>query len=293
MTLTRWWTLVAVLAVAVGAPLAPAVGKKKTEPAQKTAAPLTQKNYPVGDLVGEGREDAEMLVKFVKHAVRPASWSGRGGTATISYSPAGKCLVVDQTTAAHTQIDCLLKALVKLQSDAERRHERGPLPAGLLGAAAGALIGQGVVPAGYCPTPPAPTSAPKTAKQYGHFVLDNVRVNAMGVTATVKKIKFMYKGDGIDGDVAKCYMTGGQSERKADAEKVLEEVGRLLDEKKEKKPEEPKACPAPCVCPAPCACPCPAPVCVPVSPVFNPVSVPKCATEVQKAAEPEDYPCDD
>jgi len=58
------------------------------------------------------------------------------------------------------------------------------------------------------PCCPAPKSLSMPAKQYGHFVVENVKVNAMGVSVTIKRIKIMYKGDGIDADVAKCGLTG-------------------------------------------------------------------------------------
>jgi hypothetical protein len=93
-------------------------------------------------------------------------------------------------------------------------------------------------------------------KQYGHFVLDNVRVNAMGVSCTIKRVRFMYKGDGIDNEVAKCALTGGESEKKADVPKVLTDLlekissGGKSDEAREITPPKAGACYA-VPCPAP------------------------------------------
>src|SRR5437764_1205866 len=95
---------------------------------------------------------------------------------------------------------------------------------------------------------PAPLPAPATgrSKQYGHFVLDNVKVNAMGVSCTIKRVRFMYKGDGIDADVAKCALTNGESEKKADVPRVLTDLLEKLDKKEEK----PSAGSAAVSCPA-------------------------------------------
>jgi hypothetical protein len=51
-------------------------------------------------------------------------------------------------------------------------------------------------------------------KQYGHLVLENVTINAMGVSARVKRIRIMYKGDGIDSNLAKCALTAGDDSGK-------------------------------------------------------------------------------
>jgi len=83
--------------------------------------------------------------------------------------------------------------------------------------------------AGEAPTPPAGSAPPVQHKQYGHFILDNVRINAMGVTCTIKRIRFLYKGDGLDNEVAKCALTNGESEKKAEVSKVLTEVLEKLE----------------------------------------------------------------
>src|SRR5262249_18068228 len=141
-----------------------------------------------------------------------------------------------------------------------------------------------------CPACPAAKS-PASAKQYGHFVMQDVKVNAMGVTTTIKKIRFMYKGDGIEADVAKCALTNGDSEHKGDLEKLINEVNKLVDVKKDEKKEKtecPKtetSCPSPvsgCTAPAPATClpvPCESapigwvpvrPTCAPAAPCSKP-----------------------
>jgi hypothetical protein len=69
-------------------------------------------------------------------------------------------------------------------------------------------------------------------RQYGHFVMDNVTINAMGVSARIKRIRVMYKGDGIECDLAKC--AGSDSEKKVDGDKVqelIEKLGEILQKK--------------------------------------------------------------
>jgi len=71
-------------------------------------------------------------------------------------------------------------------------------------------------------------------KQYGHFVMENVTINAMGVSARIKRIRVMYKGDGVDSDIAKCAMTNGESEKKVDTGKLdalIEKLSELLEKK--------------------------------------------------------------
>jgi hypothetical protein len=244
--------LVAVLSLAVLSPAAQAETKKKAYADKKAAVGLVSKSYPVADLIDAADgHDADLLIKFVMQAVKPSSWQEHGGPASIDYFPVGKALVIKQTPAAQAQISALLKALVKLQSDAGKHEPHGAM----IGAAVGAVCG-GVVPANFAPPAPLPCPARATAKQYGHFVLDNVRVNAMGVTVNIKKVKLMYKGDGIEADVAKCALTNGDSERKGnkEEEQVLQQVKDLLDWLKKKTEDaDEKRSPA-CYAPAP-ACP--------------------------------------
>jgi hypothetical protein len=131
----------------------------------------------------------------------------------------------------------------------------------------------------------------------------------MGVSTTIKKIKFMYKGDGIEADVAKCAMTNGDSERKGDLEKLINQLTQLVDEKKEKKPEssmvpalpdcgcktacekcekgccsnKPATCPVTTCCPAPCpSTSCSTPCCPAASSPCCPTACEKCDKDVSK-----------
>jgi hypothetical protein len=135
--------------------------------------------------------------------------------------------------------------MAMLKTGAERQAARTPpvpVPPGGF---------ESVMPASYPPPPPplpCPAMKAQGAKQYGHFVIDNIKVNAMGVSTTIKKIKFMYKGDGIEADVAKCALSNGDSERKGDLDKLINQVTKLVEEKTEGKKEklpEPKADVAP------------------------------------------------
>lgn len=194
MSRKPWWTLVAALTLALPG-------------AAWSAAPrghkLMRKCYAVADLAIA----PERLVYTVQHAVEPSSWRERGGPGTMEYRSKEKLLLVRQTAAVHKQIGSVLKALATVrpcvQTDAPQ-----------------------VLPAAYS----ARSTASDHRKQYGHFVLDNLRVNAMGVSCTVKRIRFQYKGDGIDGDVAKCALTNGESEKKADLPQAfvdaLEKLGK-------------------------------------------------------------------
>jgi len=53
----------------------------------------------------------------------------------------------------------------------------------------------GADPTAGMPPPVTKTSAP--CKQYAHIVLDNVFINAVGISVQVKRIRFMYKGEGL------------------------------------------------------------------------------------------------
>jgi hypothetical protein len=71
-------------------------------------------------------------------------------------------------------------------------------------------------------------------KQYGHFIMDNVTINAMGVSAKIKRIRILYKGEGVDSDIAKCALTDGESEKKVDSSKLdtlIEKLSELLEKK--------------------------------------------------------------
>jgi hypothetical protein len=246
MNRSRRWKVIALLALVALAPWSPAGA---TEPRTKSAAPgqrpaghkLTRKSYPVADLVdtiaqgSAGAGGADLLVRAVVCAVKPTSWDKRGGPGTIEYAAQTKSLVVNQTAEVHGRIAAVLKALSMVQPKQK-------------------------APAAISPTAFAP-SPPTQHKQYGHFVLDNVRVNAMGVSCTIRRIRMLYKGDGVDADVAKCAMTGGESEKKADVPKVLTDLLEKVS-KAEGAPTAPTCTPAVCApssCPANLSPPCPPP----------------------------------
>jgi hypothetical protein len=277
MTPSRWWTLLAVLALAVVGPETHAASKKKTSASSKDAeAGLVRKTYHLTYV--HDPAEADLLISFVTRAVEPTSWSGHGGHGKIEahVNLSSDTLVVHQTPAVHAQISCLLKAVAMYHAESAQRAEQ---------AATAPVYPQPLVQAVYAapapPVAPAVYSAPSTCpdakptqKQYGHFVMDDIKVNAMGVTTTIKKIRFMYKGDGIEADVAKCALTNGDSERKGDLEKLVEQVSKLVEVKdgKKEKVEETKA--SSCnSCP-----PCPASVCgtalPPCSSSPGPVSMP-------------------
>ncbi len=269
MTQLRGWMLVAVLSLAlVGAEGQAATKKKhKAEPDKSAAPAMVWKTYSLADMIDPAAapEETDLFVKFVKKAVEPSSWKTHGGHGTVHYQAACKSLVVHQTPAVQAKVKCLLSAMAMLKSGAEKHAQRraldeAPNPYG--------GYFEGPMPASYPPPPPPvalscpAVKAPSGAKQYGHFVMEDVKVNAMGVTTTIKKIRFMYKGDGIEADVAKCALTNGDSERKGDLDKLIGEVSKLVEKKegKKEKTEEAKPC-----CPS---CP------VPCQPLSGPVSCP-------------------
>lgn len=244
MTQFRMWTLTAALLLVVSA--AADGAEKKVKSAKSTAA-AEQTAYPISQL----NVSTDLLIDTITKSIKPKSWSSQGGQGTIYRNPFGGCLVVYQTPEVQKQVACLLRGLEKMH--AAPQDEPACLGTAL-GGCMGTLIGS-VTPASYtCVSTPATCPACKASvpcKQYGHFVMDNVKVNAMGVSATIKRIRFMYKGDGIDADVAKCALTNGDTEIRIEAT-----------------PPAPPACLAGSAlgtCPAPCP-PCPAPcVCVPMS----------------------------
>jgi general secretion pathway protein D len=100
---------------------------------------MIQRSYAVADLVvplerAEGsparkvgnmekppkRQDTleNRLIQLITKSVKPASWAGRGGSATIDYFPLGMTLVINQTTDAHERIADLL-AQLRRQQDIE------------------------------------------------------------------------------------------------------------------------------------------------------------------------------
>jgi hypothetical protein len=256
----RSWTLVVVLALAAVGPWPRA---EATEPkGSGTSKKLIQKSYPVADLVqtlGKGPAGAggpELLVEAIVAAVKPKSWNSHGGTSTIEgtidYHPETKALIISQTADVHVRVASLLKALAMLQPKRQASQSA-------------------------CITACSPTP-PSQHRQYGHFVLDNVRVNAMGVSCTIRRVRFLYKGDGLDNEVAKCALTGGESEKKADVPRVLTELLEKISaaSKEEKAPASRAATCTPACVPA-TLCPSPVSSCTvsgvtPACPSANPAA---------------------
>jgi hypothetical protein len=219
MTQGRWWTLVALVALAVSGVRAGETetkGKGSSSGSRQTTGTLTGKTYSVKTLAHTlGQDGADRLISAITHAVKPSSWSKNGGDGTIEYCPSEKVLIVKhQTSEAHRQISSILKALAKMP----------PSQACPVAHAAYACADAPVA----TPAPAYPAPA-EHHKQYGHFVLDNVNLNAMGVSCAIKRIRFMYKGDGIDNEVAKCALTNGESEKKTDVPKVLTDLLEKLE----------------------------------------------------------------
>jgi len=215
---------------------------------------LVKKVYPVAALVaGHNSVDAALLVRTITHTVRPKSWDGQGGAGTIAYQDDTRTLTVTQTPFVHEEIRSILKTIVALYGE-----QRTPAA---------------VIQTTYTTPVTAPArlepkrTGPDHLKQYGHFVLDNVRVNAMGVSCIIKRIRFMYKGDGIDSDVAKCALTNGESEKRTiEAPKTLNDLLEKLDKKVEGLKTPPTPTSGVCV---------PASACVPAPPCAStPLSVP-------------------
>ena len=231
MTRSRWWTLIAVLA------LVPLAVRLRADAPQcaRSAQKLIEKSYPVADLIrtlNEGTGGSGLLVRAVTCAVKPASWSVRGGRGTIEYVSEAKALVINQTADVHEGVEAVLKALAAIQT---KPHGIQPITRAAYSTPSGQL------------------------KQYGHFVLDNVKVNAMGVSCTIKRIRFMYKGDGIDADVAKLALTNGESEKKADVPRVLTDLLEKVGKEEKAVGTSPgnaisTNCPAPATLPPASAC---------------------------------------
>lgn len=264
MNPVRWLLVFALGTMVTAAAVAQAPAPACTQ-AKKTHVQLVPKTYPVADLLPDPSVGgAELLVDFVMQSLKPKCWKGQGGRGTIEYCARTKSMLVKQTPQMQEQVACLLKALERLQAKQEAAPP-APLPSGMIGILGAACGGHGVEQATCAPPPPPPPvsvcgppgtmvcpaawikegsgcSAPPCpackattpCKQYGHFVMENVTVNAMGVSAKVKRIRFMYKGDGIDGDVAKCALTDGESEKKVDSGKLdtlIEKLGELVPKK--------------------------------------------------------------
>ncbi len=191
-----------------------------------TEGKLIQKTYPVGDLVSVLGKDssagAEALTRTIVKAINPKSWSVRGGSGTLKYVEKSKSLVVRQSVAVQKQVATLLNALAMTAMQAAP-------PASATGVVD--CLELSGAPASHAN--PRPLSAQRTpsgdAKQYGHFVMDNLRVNAMGVSCTVKRLRFQYRGDGLDNDVAKCALGKDPEQKTLELPKALMD---LLEELK-------------------------------------------------------------
>ena len=64
--------------------------------------------YPVAELATD-RETAGRLIDRVKRQVVPDSWSTVGGSGAIVFDDRGRCLIVRQTSAGHTELASFLK----------------------------------------------------------------------------------------------------------------------------------------------------------------------------------------
>jgi hypothetical protein len=123
MNASRRWTLIALLALVLVAPLSraadPFIGSSRCR--QKTSHKLIQKSYPVDQLVRTleqgptGAGGADLLVRAIICAVKPQSWSKRGGPGTIEYVAESKSLVVNQSSDVHGKVAAVLKALAMIQ----------------------------------------------------------------------------------------------------------------------------------------------------------------------------------
>jgi hypothetical protein len=209
MSHSRCWTLTAALALALTAPAFAGTPRSK--------AKLVEKDYSVSDILDaldRGPAGADLIIRALTHTVHPKSWKGRGGVGTIHVHPADNTtLQVCHTPAVQRQVASVLKALKTVCA-----AKPATAPAGMT-----AACDSSPVPA------PLPSAATGRSKQYTHFVMDNVRFKGEGYDCTIKRIRFMYKGDGIDADVAKCALTNGESEKKADVPKVLTDLLEKLD----------------------------------------------------------------
>lgn len=268
MTRSRWWTLIAALTLLPIVAAAPAAGPDCCKNTTHTGKKLIRKTYPIAGLVGpcsgdEAKSDARLIAKLIVQSVKPASWRDKGGRGTIEYLAGKNSFVVQQTAEAHRQIRTVLKALTIFCDEA---------PAS-------------TVESAHCSAyhPASATASPSAQpKQYGHFVLDNVRLNAMGVSCTIKHVRLLYKGDGIVG-VANSAVANEDFAKKQELVKML---GELLEKVSDGVGVKASVCTPACAtysgptnCPtAPAACPQPMGCSTneygcPVDPCYHPSSL--------------------
>lgn len=295
MTQSRCWLTAAVLALLVTAvPLpaaAPEKAKNKTH-ASKHHTPkskLIQETYSVADLIIKPKgNDPDLLISAIVRAVKPKSWSGNGGSAAIDYFPLTQSLVVKQTAAGHRQVRVAIRTLRTIHQGTAEQCVK-------------------------CTDSDNAKTSEKTAPSgqenaYGHLVLDNVRVNAMGINCTIKRVRLMYKGDSNVADAAKGAVANGEAGKPQGMASVLNAVLEGIG-----------VCSTPCTVPAcsappcsaapiyasgPCAMPAPnapmlcpaipaptvttAPVCTPVAPTALPPTTPPGPSSAIPTAAPQE-----
>lgn len=75
-------------------------------------------------------------------------------------------------------------------------------------------------------------SQAEAPKQYVHFLIKDIEVKTADATFTLGKVSFMYKGDGIEADVAKAAMGADSSKdgKKVDLSDLADVLGKLTDQ---------------------------------------------------------------
>jgi RNA polymerase sigma factor (sigma-70 family) len=71
---------------------------------------MVRRIYPVADLVGADQK-ADNLIEVITQMTGPDSWMNRGGMGAIVYFVEGRCLIVNQVTDVHEEIQQLLEEL--------------------------------------------------------------------------------------------------------------------------------------------------------------------------------------
>lgn len=211
MTQSRCWLAAVVVALFVTALPSPATASEKSKthtPKQHaTKSKLILKTYSVANLIDATKShDADVLIRAIVRTVKPESWGGKGGSATIDYFPKTRSLVIKQTAAGHRQIDVVLKTLTTIYFET-------PAPITCVKCAASDQ-----------PETPAKTAPTGQENAYCHLVLDNVRVNGMGINCNVKRIRMMYKGDSNLADAAKGAVANGEAGKPQGMANVLNAV---------------------------------------------------------------------
>lgn len=224
MPRTYWRPLASLLALGLAGPAvhAQCTSSSSCCTAHSVESKLVKKTYPVGPLLhtfGNCPNCPDLLIQFMTQCVAPNSWSGHGGQGTMSFCPMRMALIVRQTPEVQKQVGGLVKAMDKMAS-----VYGGPMS---------------LVPVG-CPLLPPPPPLPPAACAYGpekpihepqpkqhfRFILDNLRIRTEDkAIVTIKHVEVEYAGDGIDADVAKCAITLGESEKKAEKSEEKSDKG--------------------------------------------------------------------